>query len=81
MVRRLPGGMTPRVQALRERRDDPRDQQDQGAAVSAEDLRAAQRHPERYRNLMVRVGGFSAFFVELDPAYQEDMLQRTEHTV
>mgnify|MGYP005836565625 CR=1 FL=1 len=54
-------------------------QQVQVTAVSSEDLRDAQRHPERYRNLIVRVGGFSAFYVELDQAFQDDMLRRTEH--
>ncbi len=56
-------------------------QQVQVTAVSSEDMRDAQRHPERHRNLIVRVGGFSAFFVELDPAFQEEMVQRTEHEV
>jgi formate C-acetyltransferase len=56
-------------------------QQVQVTAVSAQDMRAAQQEPQRYRNLMVRVGGFSAYFVELDPAFQGDMLRRTEHEV
>jgi len=39
----------------------------------------AVRHPEEYRDLMVRVSGFSAFFVQLDPAIQNDILSRTEY--
>ena len=34
-------------------------------------------HPERYRNLLVRIGGFSARFVELDPIVQHELLLRT----
>lgn len=43
-------------------------------------LRDAQKHPENYKNLMVRVAGYSAFFVELDPRVQENIIGRTEHT-
>ncbi|HSV75192.1 MAG TPA: pyruvate formate lyase family protein [Chthonomonadales bacterium] len=39
----------------------------------------AMEHPERHRNLVVRVSGFSAYFVQLDPAVQADILARTEH--
>ncbi len=42
-------------------------------------LRDAQKHPENYKNLMVRVAGYSAFFVELDQQVQEDIIKRTEH--
>lgn len=42
-------------------------------------LRDAQQHPENYKNLMVRVAGYSAFFVELDPRVQENIIGRTEH--
>jgi pyruvate-formate lyase len=45
--------------------------------VSRGDLEAALREPDQYRNLIVRVGGFSARFVELDPAVQMDLIQRT----
>ncbi|MFC2058224.1 pyruvate formate lyase family protein [Chloroflexota bacterium] len=38
----------------------------------------AQKHPENYRDLVVRVAGFSAFWVELTPRVQEDILLRTE---
>jgi len=41
------------------------------------DLEDAMAHPEKYPNLMVRVGGFSARFVELDRAVQLELLSRT----
>ena len=46
--------------------------------VSADTLRDAQLHPENYKDLLVRVAGFSAFFIHLDPAVQEDIIKRTE---
>jgi formate C-acetyltransferase len=49
--------------------------------VSAETLRKAQKHPDRYTELMVRVAGYSALFTTLDPAVQEDIINRTEHVV
>jgi pyruvate-formate lyase len=45
--------------------------------VGRGDLEAALREPESYRNLIVRVGGFSARFVELTPDVQADLLNRT----
>jgi pyruvate-formate lyase len=42
-------------------------------------LLAARREPEKYRNLVVRVSGFSARFVELDPEVQDDILRRRPH--
>jgi formate C-acetyltransferase len=47
--------------------------------VSAETLRVAQAHPEDYRDLVVRVVGYSAFFVELEKVVQDDIIRRTEH--
>jgi pyruvate formate-lyase/glycerol dehydratase family glycyl radical enzyme len=47
--------------------------------VSADTLRAAQAHPEDYKDLVVRVVGYSAFFVELDKVVQDDIIRRTEH--
>ncbi|MFC2058596.1 glycine radical domain-containing protein [Chloroflexota bacterium] len=38
----------------------------------------AQKHPENYRDLLVRVAGYSAFWVELSYEIQEDILRRTE---
>ena len=45
--------------------------------VNAGDLERAMAEPEKYPNLMVRVGGFSARFVELPPAVQREVLRRT----
>ena len=47
--------------------------------VDTETLRAAQETPDAYRDLVVRVAGFSEFFTKLDPAIQEDVISRTEH--
>ena len=46
--------------------------------VSAEVLRKAQEKPEDYRDLVVRIAGFSAYFVELFKESQEDIIKRTE---
>jgi formate C-acetyltransferase len=45
--------------------------------VSPEMLREAQKDPESFRNLVVRVAGYSAFFVELDKKLQDDIIKRT----
>lgn len=44
-------------------------------------LMHAMEHPEEHRDLVVRVSGFSAYFVTLDRAVQEDILARTEHAL
>lgn len=46
--------------------------------VGNETLRDAQEHPEQYKDLMVRVSGYSAFFTPLDPKVQEDIIKRVE---
>ena len=46
--------------------------------VSAETLKDAQAHPENYRHLIVRVAGFSAFFIHLEPMIQNEIVKRTE---
>lgn len=46
--------------------------------ISAETLRNAQKDPDEYKNLVVRVAGFSAFFVELHISGQNDLISRTE---
>lgn len=48
--------------------------------VSTETLRDAQKHPEKYQDLLVRVAGYSAYFVTIDPSLQEDIIARTEHS-
>lgn len=47
--------------------------------ISSETLRKAQERPEEYRNLVVRVAGYSAFFVDLNNKLQEDIIARTAH--
>lgn len=47
--------------------------------VSREMLLDAQKNPERYGDLIVRVWGFSAYFVRLPEEYQEHIIARTEH--
>lgn len=44
-------------------------------------LQEAMAAPEEHRDLVVRVSGFSATFVDLAPAVQEDILERTEHAL
>ncbi|GAK56164.1 pyruvate formate-lyase [Candidatus Vecturithrix granuli] len=46
--------------------------------VSAATLREAQAHPEQYRHLVVRVAGYSAYFIELDQELQNEIIRRTE---
>ena len=46
--------------------------------VNREQLLDAQAHPENYRNLIVRVWGWSGYFVELDKCYQDHIIERVE---
>jgi formate C-acetyltransferase len=46
--------------------------------VSRATLEAAQRDPDKYRSLIVRVAGYSAYFVGLDKTVQQDIIERTE---
>ena len=45
--------------------------------LSSEKLLEAQKNPEKYRSLVVRVAGYSAFFVELDKEIQDEIISRT----
>lgn len=47
--------------------------------VSAELLREAQKHPQDFQDLMVRVAGYSDYFVNLPKGLQEEIIARTEH--
>ena len=47
-------------------------------AVNRERLLDAQKHPENYRNLIVRVWGWSGYFVELNEVYQNHIIKRAE---
>ena len=46
--------------------------------LDRETLIEAQKHPEQYRDLVVRVAGYSAFFVDLSKGVQNDIIARTE---
>jgi len=47
--------------------------------VSSDTLKAAQREPDEYRDLLVKVAGYSAYFVQLSEALQDGIIARTEH--
>ena len=47
--------------------------------INKETLVAAQKDPEKYKNLLVRVAGYSAYFVDLTPGLQNEIIKRTEH--
>lgn len=47
--------------------------------INRETLLAAQKDPEKYCNLLVRVAGYSAYFVDLSPELQNEIIARTEH--
>jgi len=47
--------------------------------INSDTLRDAKQNPDKYRNLCVRVAGYSAYFVDLDPRLQDEIIARTEH--
>ena len=49
--------------------------------LNRETLLAAQKDPEKYRNLIVRIAGYSAYFVDLSPAQQAEIIARTEESM
>jgi formate C-acetyltransferase len=51
----------------------------QYTVVDNEALKKAQQRPEEYKDLIVRTGGYSAFFVELDKETQDSIIARTEY--
>ena len=48
--------------------------------VNSDAMRAAQKHPEQYGRLVVRIWGWSAYFVELDEEFQNHVLARQEYS-
>ena len=52
--------------------------QSQFSIVGRETMLAAQEHPEQYQDLLVRIAGYSAYFVELSKELQDDLISRTE---
>lgn len=53
----------------------------QYTVVDSATLRDAQKHPNEYRDLFVRVGGYSALFVELSPEVQDTIIARAEQSL
>lgn len=49
----------------------------QVTCVSREDMLEAQKHPEKYSNLIVRIGGYSEYFTRLTPELQQTVIDRT----
>jgi formate C-acetyltransferase len=47
--------------------------------INSEALRDAQKHPEKYRDLIIRVAGYSDYFVDLSLELQNEIIKRTEH--
>ncbi len=50
-------------------------------SINREDLLNAQKHPENYKNLIVRVWGWSGYFIELDEGFQNHIISRAEITI
>lgn len=50
-------------------------------SVNLETMRDAQKHPENYGSLVVRIWGWSAYFVELDREFQDHVIKRQEYSV
>ncbi len=48
--------------------------------VTADTLRKAKKNPEKYRDLIVRVAGYSDYFVDLTDELQDEIIRRTEHS-
>ena len=49
--------------------------------VGGDQLRAAQADADKHKDLVIRIAGFSAYFVELDSSLQDDLISRTEQIV
>ena len=47
--------------------------------VNADTLRKAQKNPNNYRDLIVRVAGYSDYFIDLSKDLQDEIINRTEH--
>jgi pyruvate formate-lyase/glycerol dehydratase family glycyl radical enzyme len=49
--------------------------------VDTNELKDAKTNPEKHRDLIVRIGGFSAYFTQLSPEIQDDVINRNEHSI
>ena len=50
-------------------------------AVNTKLMEDAQAHPEQHRQLVVRIWGWSAYFVELDKEFQDHVMKRQQYSV
>ena len=53
----------------------------QPTVVSSDTLREAQKHPENFQDLIVKVGGYNATFIDLGTPIQNDIINRLEHNL
>ena len=49
--------------------------------IDSKELQEAKTSPEQHKSLIVRIGGFSAYFVQLSPEIQDDVIRRSEHMI
>jgi len=49
------------------------------SVISRAEMLAAKKDPQNHKNLLVRIGGYSEYFVNLDGALQDSVIARTEH--
>ncbi len=49
--------------------------------VDTEELKDAKVNPDKHKDLIVRIGGFSAYFTQLSPGIQDDVINRSEHNI
>ena len=75
-----PGGMM-KFRQLVETYFDKGGQEIQFNILDKEKLLDAQKRPENYRDLVVRVAGYSAFWVDLETQVQDEIIRRTEHAM
>ncbi len=72
---------TQRLRQLARARGDLKHWHVQFNIIKKETLLAAQKEPEKYRYLIVRIAGYSACFTELSPALQAEIITRKEESV
>ena len=50
----------------------------QGCVIDAATLKDAQKHPEKYPNLQVRISGWSWYFTQMEKKFQDEFIRRAE---
>ena len=53
----------------------------QANVLDAEMLKAAQKNPSKYPGIVVRVAGYCAYFNDLQPSVQNEIIERTAHGI